>query len=977
MPRPSLRPALGAPLARRLAPALCALLLVACPARKPPVDAGSAAPTQGVVVTPSAQGTRVTIDGGYVVTVPTDPDAPLPWDEGVSTGVLPNGLRWYVEQNAVPDDRVELWLAVRIGSVHEDDDQQGLAHLLEHMAFNGTEHFPGNTLITYLESVGTRFGAHLNAHTSFEETVYKLQVPTDEEELLSKGFVVLSDWAGGLSLLDEAIEGERGVVMEEWRRGRGAARRSWEATAGLRYRGAPHAVRQPIGTQESLETFTPDAVRRLYADWYRPDLMAVIVVGDIDPADAQRRIEEAFGGLTGPAEPRPRPPIAVPPHDETLVAITTDPEQRSSYASLTHKFADVEQVSHRAYREGLVARLYARVMQERFRELSRDPASPLRGAWVGQSRMTPTTSTQAVSASSQGGKELQALSIALEEVERGRRFGVLPSELDRARAATLDGYRSSWVDRDNNESRNVLQELVRNFTSGENVPGIGYEYAMASIWVPSITVEEVNAYAAAFLPDGSRVAVVTRPGGDWPALTEADVLATLDGAAKAELTAPVDVQVPEALVADPPEPGAIVATIRDEDLGTVEWTFSNGAHVILKTTDFKEDEVRFMGWTPGGTSRVADADWIPASTATSIATRSGAGPFDSRQIEAYLAGRKANATVWMAETSQGIQGAAAPKDLPAALELAFLKLVEPRFTEEGFGLEERAMREQVTHRLNDPDTRFWDAWDALLWGDHPRHQPPTAATVEQLDRARSEAIYREAFGTIGAGTFVVVGAVDEATLAPLAARWIGSLPGGDPGSFEDVRGPLPEGARADSLQAGMEPKGHHRLQVHGSFESTPDSRHRLRALGKSLSIRLRELLREEMGGTYSVGARTWDTREPTEQYGIVVDFQCDPDRLPELRKAAWQVLEQAVAAPMDASVTQRVAEQERRSWEPELKSNAYWLNGLSGARRRGEDPSELARYRTLWERITPEYVHEAAREFLDLNRYVLLTQTPE
>ncbi len=965
---------------RRLSLLLVASLFVACPKTSKNTDSGSAPPPEAandVVLADVDDGTKVTIDGEYVYTVPDDLDAPLPWDDGVTTGTLANGMRWYVEQHRVPEDRVELWLAVRVGSVQEDDDQQGLAHLLEHMAFNGTRNFPGNTLITYLESVGPRFGAPLNAHTSFEETVYKLQVPTDDEELLSKGFLVLSDWAGGLLNEDEAIEGERGVVLEEWRRSRGAMGRTWDITLPLRYFGAPHANRRPIGTEESLTTFTPDAVRRFYADWYRPDLMAVVVVGDIDPDDAQRRIEESFGDLPAAAEDaRVRKKVAIPQHEDTLVGIVADPEQRGSSVSLVHKFPSEEEMSHRAYRDGLVSRLFTSVMRERLREAARNPESPMQGGFISEGRMSPTTMSHSVGASSRGGQEREALEMVLLELERARRFGVLESELERAKATILNSYRGSWADRENQESRRVLGELVRNFTNGENVPGIGYEYAVASVWIPNITKEEVDAVATAFLPEGSRVVTVIRPGGELPALAEDDVLATIAGVKDAELEAPRDVVVPDALVADRPAPGVVTATERDEELGTVAWTFENGAKVILKTTDFKEDEILFNGWTWGGHSRVADEDHVAAATATGIAGNSGAGEWDRRQIEAYFAGRKGTASVYLGELRQGVNGWAAPKDLDAALELMWLRAVQPRFTEDGFALSERSQRESVKHRLNDPNSHFWDLWNDLMYGDHPRRGAWTDEHVDRMDLAKSEAIYREAFGNLGAGTFVFVGAVDEETLLPLASQWIGSLPGGETREWVDLGIDLPEGAKADSLRVGIEPKGRHRLQIHGTFESTPNSRHQLRALGKALSILLREELRENLGGTYSVGARTSTTMFPDERYSLTVDFQCDPERLQELRKVAWQILEQVKAAPVDESVTQRIAEQERRSWETELRSNRYWLNGIRGALRRGEDVTELARYRTLWENISPAYVHEAAQTYLDLDHYVLVTMTP-
>jgi len=953
--------------------------LAGCP--KTGEKAATSATTEepsGVVVEDGDGATKVTIDGGYLYSIPDDLSAEMPWDDGVRTGVLDNGLRWYVEPNKVPRDRVELWLAVRVGSVQEDDDQQGLAHLLEHMAFNGTENFPGNTLITYLESVGTRFGAHLNAHTSWEETVYKLQVPTDDPELLDKGFVVLSDWAGGMLLEDEAIEGERGVVLEEWRRSRGAWGRTWDITLPLLYKDAPHAQRRPIGTEESLKSFTPEAVRRYFADWYRPDLMAVIVVGDLEPDDAQRRIEEAFGGMpAAKADARAREDVIIPQHEETLVGIVADPEQTFSSVRLTHKFPDREENSHQSYRDTLVQRLYQSVMRERLTALARQPDAPLQSGFVGGGRMGPTTSSRTASASSRTGMEKEALEAVLLEVERAARYGVLPSELDRAKKAMVDSYRSMWVDRENQTSRRVLGELVRNFTNGETVPGVGYEYAAASVWIPEIAKAEVDALAKDFLPEDSRVIVVTRPGGELPPLSEEDLLAAVAGVADAELAEPTDIVVPEALVSEAPEPATVVKKTRDEELGTVTWRLSNGAEVVLKTTDFKEDEIMFSGWQFGGHSQYEDADWIPAATASTIASNSGAGEWDRQQIQAYFAGRKGSARTSIGETAVSVSGNAAPKDLEAALQLLWLKVMEPRFTEDGLALAERSQLERVRTRLNDPSSRFWDLWSARLWQDHVRRGAWDEDDIAQMDLERSAAIYEDAFSDIGSGWFVFVGAVDEATLEPLITRWIGTLPDGEQQEWVDIGANPPDGAVADSIRAGIEPKARHRLRLHGAFENTSDNRHRLRTLSSVLSILLREELRENLGGTYSIGARAGEKELPGETWSITVDFQCDPDRLEELRKAAWQILEQVKQAPVAADVTQRVAEQERRGWETSLRSNRYWFGGIGGLLRRGEELSELARYRTLHERITPEYVHDAAQEFLDLDRYVLVTLLPE
>lgn len=953
---------------------LCMFFAVACVTTK-----GTKTTPAGPVVQTTDSGTRVTFEDGGKVELPSDLDAPLPWDPNVRTGTLDNGLRWYIEPNPRPADRVELWLAVRVGSAQEDDDQRGLAHLLEHMAFNGTTSFPGNLLVTYLESVGTRFGAHLNAHTSFEETVYKLQVPTDDEELLGKGFLVLRDWASEMLLDHEEIEKERGVVLEEWRRSRGASGRRWEAITPLRYRGAPHAERRPIGTKESLETFTPEAVERFYADWYRPDLMAVVVAGDIDPDDAQARIEKLFGRIEGPAgEPRARESLSIPGHEETLVSVFADPEEKRTTVSVTRKVPDVEENSHRAYREAMIQGLWQRGLAERLSDLARDPDAPYQAIGAGNGRLNPTTGSENGWAIAKDGRAVEALDSLLTEIERARQYGLVAGELDRAKRGYQEGLRKAYVERDTNESRRVLQELLRNFTNGENVPGIAYEWAMTQAWLPAITLEEVNAYGAEWMGDDSRLVVVSLPdkeGGET--VEEAAVRATLEAVAARDIEPPVIEEVPEALMAELPEPGTIEARGEEPEFGATVLSLSNGATVYVRQTDFKADEIGFRAWSWGGTSVVSDDDWVAATTATAIARQSGVGDLTRTQVDRYLAGRRASVRPWIGETAQGISGGTTPKDLETTLQLLHLAFTAPRFDEDAFAVVQNGQRERVANRDLDPSTPFYDRFNELLWQGHPRTAPPSLEQVDQMDLATSEAVYERAFSGAGDWTFAFVGNVDPAVLEPLLERYIASLPAGEPLDYVDVGKVYAQGAQADTIRKGIEPKARVRIRIPGEFENTPEARHQLRALGNSLSILLREDLREARGGTYSVRARTSQTFTPSGRFSVTVDFQCDPERVFELRKAATQILEQAKAAPMHPSVTERVAAQERRGWETELKTNGYWLGAIQGNLQRGEDPGKLAEYRTWHERITPEYVHAAANTFLDLDRYVLVTLLPE
>jgi zinc protease len=905
-------------------------------------------------------------------------DEPMPWDPGVRRGALPNGLQWYVEPNAEPEQRVELWLAVRAGSVQEDEDQLGLAHFVEHMAFNGTEHFPKNELIEYLESVGTRFGAHLNAHTSFEETVYKLQVPTDDPDIVASGFRVLRDWAGAMSFDPEELQKERGVVLEEWRRSRGAGGRARDALIPLTFHDARHAERLPIGTRESLEGFEPDAARRFYRDWYRPDLMAVFVVGDVDADAAQGMIESTFSDLTNPTAERERVGFPIPVHPETLYGAYADPEQSYSIVQILTKIAGTEQPDRRSYRERYVQRALAQVLNERLATIGRQPGAPFLQASVGRGRMSPLTeSEQGFAVVKDGGTEagLQAL---LVEVERARRHGVTEAELDRAKSTLLAGLERAWQERDTSQSRDVLQELLRNFTNGETVPGLDVEWEAGQRYLPGISRDEVNAYAGRFLAPQGRVVTAVVPERDGVEPPSPDALRrVVEGVASLDIEPPAVEEDAGPLLPELPAPGRVVSEAFDEATQTHEWTLSNGLTVLLKPTDFQADAIVFKGTSPGGYSLVSDEDYVAATTAVSIAALSGAGAFDAEQLARWFAGKVLSAWAYIGETDQGVQGNVRPADLEAAMQLIHARVVHPRFTQDAFDTARQQQAEWLRNRDANPATPFGDAFNRLLWQDHPRSRPWTVETLERMDLARSEALYRQRLGHWGDGVFAFVGALDLEAMRPLVERYLATLPTGTPEAWADV-GMIPAAGRhEETVVAGLEAKAQVRIRFSGEFESAPETRHAARMLGKWLSMRLREVLREDLGGTYSVGAGVTDRFAPRQDYGVTIDFQCDPERVGELTEAAYAVIDEALSAPPDVSYPQRIAEQERRSLETNRRDNGFWLGALVGNRQRGEPRDALERYWSLHTAINPTYLHDAATTYIDRGRVVQVTLVPQ
>jgi len=945
---------------RRIAPLLLVLLLTSCAGTAPTPE----------VAPPSTD---------PVAAQWPDIDDEIPFDPNVRTGVLDNGLTWYVEPNAEPQQRAELRLVVKAGSLHEDDDQLGLAHFVEHMAFNGTEHFEGNDLISFLESLGSQFGAHLNAYTSFDRTVYILHVPTDDPEAFAQAFVVLRDWAGGLRFDGEEIEKERGVVLEEWRRSLGVGARTRDATIPWLYHGARHTERLPIGTEDSLLGFDPDAARRFYKDWYRPDLMAVVAAGDFDADAVEAKIKESFADLVNPEDERERVEFPIPEHAETLYGVYADPEQPYSVVQVIAKRQSVNGLSRRDYRQGLVEQIVQTALSERMSDLTQSADSGLLYAGTSQSRWSPTAKARmAYAVTPEGGVEV-GLEAALTEIERARRHGFSDGELARARAKVLRNNENHWLERDKAKSSAVVGELLRNFLDGESVPGTTAEWGMASGYIPSIGADECNTVAAEWLAPPSRVLVALVPQQEGAVIPTVDQLrAVEERVASKEIAAPVEEVLDLPLVANPPEAGTIVSRTTLEEIGVEQWTLSNGVVVLLKPTDFKGDEVRFSSWLAGGTSVASDEVWHSARSATSVARASGVGPYTASQLSKSLAGKEVSVNPYLGTLHHGINGSSSPLDLELALELVHAWATAPKFTEEGFKVAQTRGREQASNRLMSPATIGSDEFNRLLFGDGDRIRPWTVESYDEVDLEQARGFYADAFDDLGELTFAMVGSFDPAEVEPLVTKWLGSLPAGEGGGTWVDEGKRPaDGVQEATVRAGTEPKGSVKFRISGDFESTPDSRHALSVLTDLLKMRMREELREDLGGVYSVrvsGSSTW---APADTYGVSVSFGCDPARIDELVAAMHAVLDEALAGPPEADYVTRVTETRIKAEEERLRTNSYWLGAIRSNRQRGDEAALLPHYWSLNAGITAEGIASSAKQFLDLERTVTVVLRPE
>jgi zinc protease len=906
--------------------------------------------------------------------------AAMPFDPQIARGTLPNGLRYYVRANKKPEKRAELRLVVRAGSILEDDDQQGLAHFVEHMAFNGTTHFPKHEIVSFLESLGMRFGADINASTSFDQTVYMLQVPTDQPGTLDRSMLILEDWAHNVTFDPIEIDKERGVVMEEWRARRGAGARVQDKMLPILLKGSRYAERVPIGKTEVLQGFKPDRLKTFYSDWYRPDLMAVVAVGDFDQAEVEALVKRHFAGLVAPKPARPRAIYDVPDHAGTVYAVITDKEMTTTSVEVDHLLPARSSGTVGAYRQGIVDRLFGGLLSARLGELSQKPGAPYLGASAGRGPfLTRTKEIALLRAVVKDGGVEGALGAILAEKERVARFGFTQTELDRVKQSMLRGIERVNAEKDNRTSSSRADEYVRNFLVAEPLPTMDVEYALHQRFVPEIALAEVNGRAREWYPEGNRLVVVTAPEKAGVAVPdEAALAAVLNAASGTTLSAYVDTVANASLLETPPAPSPVVKTNTRDAIGITEWELANGVKVILKPTTFKQDEILFRATSPGGTSLASDADFVPAATATQVVTAGGLGKFSSADLRKVLTGKIASAAPFIGELEEGLSGSASPKDLETMFQLIYLRFTAPRADPVIFGVQSSQMKTLMANQANTPAYAFTEAIAAIMGRNHPRRRLPTAATVDEWNLDKSMAFYKDRFADASDFTFVFVGNIDPSVMKPLVERYLGGLPSlRRKETWKDIEFRTPTGVITKKVEKGIEPKSQAAILFTGPFDYDQTNRIAIRAMADVLQTRLLDAIREDLGGTYSISASPVYTRIPVPTYTMSIGFGCDPKRLDELVGRVMQEIEKLKAeGPTEKQVAdERAALQ--RDFETSSKQNGYLLNQLMAKYQVGEEPAGIWALPELYQKVDFAMIQQAARKYLSGENRVQVTLVPE
>jgi zinc protease len=903
----------------------------------------------------------------------------LPVDPQVTMGTLPNGLRYYIRENRRPEQRAELRLVVNAGSILEDEDQLGLAHFVEHMAFNGTRNFEKQELVSWLESIGMRFGADVNAYTSFDETVYMLQVPTDSLQPIEKALQILEDWAHGVSFDPEEVEKERGVVIEEWRLGQGAGERLRQQYFPTLFRGSRYAERLPIGTPDVLRTFTREQLVRFYRDWYRPDLMAVVAVGDFEAAVVEQLVIERFGRIEPVASPRARETFSVPDHAETLVVVATDEEATGTVVEASWKLPPHGQETEDDYRRSLLQQLYGRMLNARLGELAQKPEPPFIAGGSTYGSMIRSRASFSLGAMVQDGGVEPGLEAVLAEAERVARHGFTATELERQKTNLLRGLERAHAERDRTESARYAAEYVRAFLHGEAVPGIEAEYRLAQQLLPDIGLDEVDDLAREWITDRSRVIIVTAPERAAAALPTRDaILAVFDAVAAAGIAPFEDLVATEPLMADMPAAGRIVASRPVAGIEATLFELANGARVVLKPTTFKNDQILLGAYSPGGLSLVDDSVYVSGTFAAQLVSMSGLGALDAIQLGKVLAGQAAGVSASPGEYSEVLRGSASPRDIETLFQLTHLHFTAPRSDTAAYESFMARLRASMANRAASPQLAFSDTFALTLWQRHHRARPQTMELLDEIDQATAYRIFRERFADAGDFTFIFVGAFDPEELRPLIELYLASLPSG--GGAEEPRdnGMRPvRGVVEREVRRGIEPRSQTRITFTGPVEYTPANRLAIGVLVDVLDMKLRDVLREDMGGTYGVSVSGGAQRFPEGRYTLSIAFGTAPERLEELVQAVFEQIAAIQADGPDPGALAKAREQRRRSFETDIERNEFWLSLLLREAETGEPAAAAFDLPQRLDAVTPELIRDAARLYLDTSNYVRVSLLPE
>lgn len=910
----------------------------------------------------------------------TDLQQPIPVDPAVRIGKLDNGLTYYIRHNSLPANRVEMRLVVNAGSILEDNEQQGLAHFVEHMAFNGTKNFSKSALVDFLERAGVRFGADLNAYTSFDETVYMLQMPTDRPGLVDSGFMVLKDWSHAVAMEGEEIDKERGVIREEWRLGLGADDRMRKTTFPIILNGSRYAERMPIGTIGVIDTAAYETLRRFYHEWYRPNLQAIVVTGDLDLDVVENKIKERFGAIENPEVARERMTYTIPGNKEPLVAIATDAEATNTSLTLYYKHAKKELLTYNDYKHRLMQNLYSSMIIGRLQELNQKPESPFiyaytyYGGFIGRAMDAYTSS--AVVKQNQIEKAVETLVV---ENQRVKQHGFTSTELERQKIQLMSNLERRQKEKDKTPSSSFVREYTSHFLSNSPIPGIDNEVEMTKMLMPLISLEDMNNLATQWITDENRVIVVTAPDKEEVIVPDkATILSVIENAQKIEVEPYVDATNEEPLLSKTLVPVKIIEKKHDSKLGIHSFTLENGIKVIIKPTDFKNDEILITSWQAGGRSLFEDQDAYAATNISRIADASGLGAFSAIELDKKLAGQNVNLGTTIEELRHGLRGSASPKDFETLLQLIYLHYSPSRVDQNAFDAYKSQLMNQFKFMRSNPQMIFSDTLVKIISSNSPRSvMLPSEENFASLEAKKIAAMYDQLYGNAAGSTFIFTGNLDPEASEALISKYLGNLPISKARQWVDRETKFPEGITEAKVYAGTEYKSLVAILFKDDFVYDSDNILKFDLLAKAYNIKLRENMREEIGGVYGVGARLSFNQFPQPEYSLTINWGTNPELVDTLSTVVFAQMEKLMEEGPTAEDLAKVKETAIRQREGEVKLNSFWNSYMDNASFNNTTMVDYATYRQQVESITIDDLKMIAKKYFNPKHFVKVALYPE
>lgn len=911
---------------------------------------------------------------------------PIPIDKNVKTGKLDNGLTYYIRKNTTNEKRADFYIAQKVGSILEEPQQRGLAHFLEHMAFNGSKNFPGTEkgleVIPWCESIGIKFGTNLNAYTSIDQTVYNISnAPVTREGILDSCLLILHDWSNDLLLTDKEIDKERGVIHEEWRSRMSASQRFMEKSLPLMYTGNKYADCLPIGTMDVVDNFKYQTLRDYYEKWYRPDLQGIIIVGDIDVDAVEAKIKKIFADVPKPVNPALRTYYPVSDNKEPIIVIEKDKEQTNMQIKIYNK--------HEAFPDSLKNNMqylffdYAKdmistMLNARLNELIQSATPPFvyAGAYDGSFFVAKTKDAfTGIAVCKEDGVDT-ALSSLLREIERAHRFGFTESEYVRARAEYLRNLESEFNERDKKKNDSYVDKYVNNFTDNEPIPSIDDLYTIMNQIAPNLPINMINQVMKSFIADSNQVVTIFGPDKEglvYP--TKDKILSILKSVKAEEITAYVDKVSNEPLISKAPEAGKIVSSKENTIYGTTTLTLSNGVKVIVKKTDFKADEIQMKGVSLGGNSLMPASEIINIKSLDDVIELGGLGNFSSVNLQKVLAGKKASVSPFMGTNTEGVNGSCSPKDLETMLQLTYLTFTAPRMDADAFTSYKTRMKAALLNQEANPMVAFSDSIRTSIYNNHPRAIRIKSDMIDKINYQKCMDLYKDRFKDASDFTFILVGNVDLEKAKPLIEKYLGSLPSiNRKESFKDTKMDMRKGEYKNEFKKKQETaKASVFTFYNGKCKYTAENDIMMSMLDQILDIVYTEKVREQEGGTYGVNVSGKISKYPKEEFSLQIVFQTDPAKKDKLIKIIFEEIDNiAKVGPSEKNLA-KVKEYMLKKNNENLKENGYWLGNIDEYFYTGTDMN--TNYEALVNKVTIDSLQKFAKSLFSQKNQIEVTMT--